>query len=192
MKTGDSMRKRAKRANRANRRAAAMVEALVVIPVLIILFAGMVYLRRAYAAKMATMSIVRARAWQNAQSANCGSAGDASAGYTAPAASGGTHGGDGSGNNPPSDAIGDTSSSLSQVGLSSDPMDTLGLPNGNEAFDGQTSVAAPPVLGGGSVTAKGHMELLCNEAPTDGSIRNFVDDAKDAISTLWSSVGGFF
>jgi hypothetical protein len=159
---------------RRRSRGAALVEAVIVVPVLAILMAMMVFMWRVYSMKIAATALGREQIWTYAQSTNCGTSGDPSKGYSDPSVSG----------------------SLSMVGGG-------GLPNlaggvgpagkyapaagGGDEFSKDIDVAAvsvPPVgiaagaFGGGDSAQVGaKLNLTCNEPPYDGNLINVGKEA---------------
>lgn len=183
---------------RVGQRGAVFVEALIVIPILTLLFAGMLYTRALYLAKMQAMELVRGATWQYAQMQNCGHAGNGpSAGYdplSAPpfaGASGGQSGNDGS------SPIAGTGANLDNGDLSSAGLDNTSV--GGVLGDALNlgSFSATATMGGGapifpSVTAGYQMTLTCNEIPQDGTILNIPQLAIQALKDLFSTlIGGW-
>lgn len=183
---------------RVGQRGAVFVEALIVIPVLTLIFAGMLFIRGLYLAKMNAMETVRGATWQFTQMQNCGHPGNGpSAGYdpqSAPPFAGGTGGQSGN----------DGSSPLSDTGANLDNGDLSGTGLENTSVGGVLgdalnlgSFSGSATMNGGapifpSVTAGYQMTLTCNEIPQDGTILNIPELALQALKDLFSTfVGGW-
>jgi hypothetical protein len=181
---------------RVGQRGAVFVEALIVIPILTLIFAGMLYIRTLYLAKMHAMEAVRGASWQYTQMQNCGHAGNGpSAGYdplSAPpftGSSGGQSGTDGS--SPISDTGANTDNGdLSSAGLDNTSVGgVLGDALNLGSFSGTATMnGASPIFP--SVTAGYQMTLTCNEIPQDGTILNIPQLAIQAFKDLLSNLVG--
>jgi hypothetical protein len=185
---------------RAGQRGAVFVEALIVIPTLTLLFAGMLYVRVLYLAKMQVMESVRGRTWQYTQMQNCGHAGNGpSAGYDplsatpfTGGASGGVSGNDGS---SPIAATGANldGSGIATAGLNNTSVGgALGAALNQGSFSGSATMSGVAPYFPSAVTAGYQMTLTCNEIPQDGTILNIPELALQGIKDLFSTlIGGW-
>lgn len=167
---------------RAAARGAAMVEAIIVIPVFILVLAGSIFLWRAYTQKEALMPDARMRLWTYAIDTNCGDRGDASEpGPEVDTTSIGQQ-------QDSSDALpsGVNASEASKVGGGASSTLNDGL--GSASIDAKATVKAPSLLGGTTTTVRAHLTMMCNEAPHDGDLSGLASSGLDLVK---KAVGGW-
>ena len=170
---------------RRSARGAAMVEAIVVIPTRLIIFAGLVFCWRLYSEKLVVMATTRLDVWAYAGT-NCGQPGDLGPGDVGSVAgasgAGQVAGSMGNGNN------GATPANIAQAqhvlhGSASDVhADTLtkGLDTG--AASAQGVVVPSPFLGfRGDVPVAAKITVMCNEPPYNASFLDMVRAAFDNL-----------
>jgi hypothetical protein len=169
-----------RRSARRSRRGAALVEALVVIPTFIILFASILFIGSLYRAKLRAMRLSREGAWSYAM-ADCGEPGDAmttryTRGAEVPAA--GVH--DEGRAEPDGADLGEATAHTRGAPQSSMASKSFGSAEATAT----TEVAASGAIGGFSRQMRSRTRVMCNEAPFDGDLRGFMNAAKDAF-TRW-------
>jgi hypothetical protein len=153
--------------SRARARGAVLVEAVIVIPVFIILFAGIVFFGKIYDAKLNMLRLTRQSAWTHAM-ANCGTAGDPATttepGNLDPAAEAEDPPGGASGQ--PDGVAGPLRDALRIVG---DAPHKDVATNGYKATQSKTdtSVKADEPIGSITKQVSGASHVMCNEAPFD-------------------------
>jgi hypothetical protein len=159
-----------------------MVEAIIVIPVFVIVLAGSIFLWRAYTQKEAAMADARMRLWAYAINDNCGDRGDASEpGPDVDTTSIGQAQGS-------SDALpsGADTSETSKVGDA--PSSTLNRGVASASIDTTGTVTAPGLLGGATTTVRAHLTMICNEAPHDGDLGGLASSGLDLVK---KAIGGW-
>lgn len=160
-----------------------MVEAIVVIPTLLIIFAGLVFIWRLYSQKINVMSTARLAAWAYAGS-NCGQPGDPGPEDVAsiPGASGQTTAGMGNGNNGGTAAENAQAQQVLRNTPSDVHADTMTRDLDTGAASAQGTVIPSPFLGfEGPVSVTATVSVMCNEPPYNASL---VDMIKAAFYNL--------
>ena len=172
------MNARGRATARARSRGVALVEAVVVVPMFIVLFAMFVFVWKIYSFKVSAMALARQQVWTYAQSANCGTNGDASEGYSPPSTSG-VLGRAGAGMLPTTSAeqANQYSSAAGGANTLSSDIDMA------SAVAPTVQVSAGHAGGGDSAQIGATKKLTCNEAPYDG---NLIGAGTEAIHDLTS------
>jgi len=173
-------------------RGAAMVEAVVVIPFFIIIFASIVFVGKLYTSKLRVMRLSKESAWNFAIS-NCGNRGDPltssmAKSSSAPTAEPGAH--------EESPSFDDYSEPDQPASDGQSEAQDLGGDKGQLASqDFESSVAtmkanvsADAVIGGMSKTVTSRTRVICNEAPFDGNLAGFVKSGWQTLSRSWEGL----
>jgi hypothetical protein len=166
---------------RARAGGAAMVEAVVVIPTFIILFAASVFAWQLYSAKVTMMADARYKVWTYAISDNCGNAGQIGAGESAGPTvdmTTATLTSWSNGNN----AGANTSGGVGAVG--SGGTGTLSQSLGSVSYQEGTVLTAAGVLGGFKSNVTTQTTMMCNEPPENGNLMGLASSAFDLL-THW-------
>jgi hypothetical protein len=166
---------------RRNKRGAALVEAVVVIPFFIIIFASILFVGNLYKEKMRVMRLAKEGAWAFAME-NCGNAGDPITTQGIPRSDGAPNGGAG-----PSDTASPTNDTEDVGDEQKAGGDMAGLVSkdyGSSSATVESSVGADGYIGGFSKPVKSYTRVMCNEAPFNGDIKGFAQAGYQAI-TNW-------
>lgn len=162
---------------RRNKRGAALVEAVVVIPFFIIIFASILFVGNLYKEKIRVMRLTKESAWAYAME-NCGTEGHPMTTTGIPRSEGGPGSGAG-----PSDSANPTDLSDAekaggdQAGLASKDF-------GSSEATMLSSVGADGYIGGFTKNVTSHTRVMCNEAPYNGDLEGFLKAGWQAI-TKW-------
>jgi hypothetical protein len=148
-----------------------LVEAVVTIPILLLLFSALVFVWHLYQTKIHAMGFARTTLWTYAQSANCGDPGTPSKYYAPPTRDAAATSGITSGAGGPL-GLNDQGAAPAFLGPSAPMFQKVNQAVGNVSFSADESTRAGLVLGGFGATVRGHMTLICNEPPVDMSIKS--------------------
>jgi hypothetical protein len=163
---------------RRGKRGAALVEAVVVIPFFIIIFASILFVGNLYKEKMRVMRLTKESAWAYAME-NCGNAGDGMTTTGIPRSEDAPGGGPGA--SEPADTgdanLGDSEKAGGDMaGLASKDY-------GSSQAQMKSSVTADGYIGGLTKDVTSHTRVMCNEAPYNGDLIGFLKAGWQAIST---------
>lgn len=163
--------------NRARSRGAAMVEAVVSIPFLLLMFASIIYVNRLYETKMRVMRFAREAAWNYAM-CNCNDQGDPISSTCRPAEGASTtKGSAGSGA-----ASGYDAGKVTSVG-SGPGGDLAGKDFGSSKSTLQAELKSDAFLGKFSKKVTSRTIVMCNEAPHNGNLKGWASTAMN----MWKS-----
>jgi hypothetical protein len=156
------------------------VEAVVVIPFFIIIFASILFVGNLYKEKMRVMRLAKEGAWSHAME-NCGKAGDPITTQGIPrsdGAPGGTPGDPDVGVSPTNNT-----EELAEEEKASDGTAGLEKEFGSSVATMESSVGADEYIGGFSKPVKSYTRVMCNEAPFNGDLKGFAQAGYQAITT---------
>lgn len=161
---------------RRNKRGAALVEAVVVIPFFIIIFASILFVGNLYKEKLRVMRLTKESAWAYAME-NCGTAGHPMTTTGIPRSEGTPGSGPG-----PTDS--ESPTDLSEADKAGgDKADFEAQKNfGSSEATMQSSVGADGYIGGFTKDVTSHTRVMCNEAPYNGDLVGFLKAGWQSIS----------
>jgi TadE-like protein len=164
-----------RRVRRSSSRGAALTEAAVVIPFLLLMFAGIMYVGKMYETKMLVMKTTKQAAWAYAM-CNCGEKGDPT-NNVCRASDSITGGKGGSSSGTPS---GFDSGTVSKGG-SGPGADVATKGFGSSSAQWSQPVVSDVFMGSTTKNMKSQTVVMCNEAPHDGDLKGWLMAAYDSF-----------